>query len=644
MNSFSDELDWALESANLPTLVMVLFHLTGDLEWLDAPYRPSRPIGLDDNDSGGFAPEVAQTIRENAAAAVLNWRAEGKPARPLLSLELAEQMMSSCVGRQVPLEYVQMMAEEMGLVSTSPDGSQLTRADGSDRPFVAVIGAGMSGILAAVKLKQAGFDFTVIEKNAEVGGTWFENTYPGAGVDTPSYLYSYSFFPHDWDRHFSQRDDVFNYLNRVVDHFELRESIRFGSEVESAAYDDQTAKWHLTVNTRAGTELVVANAVISAVGLLNRPNVPNIPGMDDFSGEMFHSARWPRGLDVSDKRVALVGTGASAMQIAPRIADSVESLSIFQRSPQWAAPCTNYFRAVSPQHHWLTSNVPHYRDWYRFRLGWTFSDSIHPSLQLDKSWQHAERSVNSTNDRYRRYFTEYIERELSGHDYLLEKCIPTYPPYGKRILLDNGWYAALTKSNVELIDQPVASFDADRVICTDGRDVPVDVVILCTGFQAQRPLYPMEIVGPEGSIREVWNDDDARAYLGISSPGFPNLFFMYGPNTNPAGGSIITIAECQIHYIVEMLDLMVRHDLRSVECREAVNERFNHSLDQANANMVWSHPGMNNYFKNTTGRIVTNWPWSVAHYWHSTRSPNLEDFNVVENPRIRRTNNGQEIT
>jgi 4-hydroxyacetophenone monooxygenase len=273
--------------------------------------------------------------------------------------------------------------------------------------------------------------------------------------------------------------------------------------------------------------------------------------------------------------------------------------------------------------------VPFYREWYRFRLAWAFNDRIHASLQKDPDWPYPERSLNRVNDSHRRFFTSYLESQLEGRGDLIERALPTYPPFGKRMLLDNGWFAALKRSNVDLITSSVSALTRTGIVAADGTERPVDIVVFATGFQARRPIH-LDIRGRQGrSLAEVWGDDDARAYLGITTPGFPNLFFMYGPNTNLGhGGSFINLAEGQANYIADALCQMLNTGIVSIECRPEVCDEYNARLDAAHERMVWTHPGMDTWYRNAKGRVVTNMPWRVVDYWTMTRHADLGDFIV----------------
>ena len=615
----------ALEHANLPSLVPVLYQLTGDRKWLAEPYRPTRSRGMDDNDSGGFAPAVAEEIRQATVAAVESYDNGHPPTVPAPTGDVLAELLDLANGESVPPEYAEMVAEDMGFEVTSP-----RVAPPSDLEVV-VIGAGISGMLSAIKLAEAGVDHVVLEKNDDVGGGWLENTYPGAGVDTPSYLYSYSFLTRDWSTHFGKRDEVEQYLRDVADTYDLRKVIQFGTEVQSAAYDESTAHW--TVQTTQG-EVYTADVVITATGVLNRPKIPKIHGLDSFEGQLFHTAQWPKGVDLTGKRVAVVGAGASAMQVVPAIAEAVGSLTVLQRSPHWVAPNDLYFAPVGEAVHVLMERVPFYRRWYRTRLAWNFNDRVHSALQIDPEWEPQEHSVNAANDSHRRVFTRYLEGQLNGRPDLIEKSLPDFPPFGKRMLLDNGWFATLRRDNVELVTEGVAEITPTGLRGTGGTVVEADVIIMATGFHTHRYLWPIKIRGrSERTLAQVWGQEDAHAYLGMTVPDFPNLFITSGPGTALGhGGSFITIAECQVRYIIDMITTMVERGLRSVEVRPEVEEEFRQRHDAAHARMLWTHAGMTNWYRNSRGRVISAMPWRIIDYWRMTRSIDLNDYRTEPAP------------
>ena len=622
----------AVERANLPSLLLVLFQLTGDQTWLQPPFKPTAGRGLTPHDSGGFDEETAAQIRIAAVEAIVAWHHGVTPVVPAPTGELLQRLLSHAVGEVVPDEYSRLMAIEMGFES-EPVVERIQRpgprtAD-SKRPTVVIVGAGISGMAAAVRLQQMDIDYVILERNDEVGGVWLTNTYPGAGVDTPSFLYSYSFYPRRWSTHFAKQKEMIEYLKDTADHFDLRRHIRFATTVTDARWDEAAQRWRISATGPEGQDDYDAPFLISAVGLFNKPSIPDIPGMGEFSGAIAHTASWPADLDLTGKSVAVIGTGASAMQVVPAIADKVGHLAIFQRSPQWAAPNGEYFTKVPDQVHFLMENVPFYHQWYRFRLAWIFNDRVHPSLQIDPDWSDPEHSLNVVNDGHRRYFTRYIDQQLGDRVDLRDKVVPTYPPFGKRMLLDNGWFAALRKDNVELTTDRVASIDASGVNTTD-RHWDVDAIVLGTGFDVRRYLSDLPVHGRGGqALHDYWNDEDAVGNLGITVPGFPNFFMMYGPNTNGgAGGSFIFIGESQVTYITGLIEQAIDQGIGSIECRPDALNKWVHEVDEAHHKMVWSHPGMTTYYRNSHGRVVVNSPWRVVDYWAMTRHPSLDDFNV----------------
>jgi 4-hydroxyacetophenone monooxygenase len=618
----------AVAIANIPTLLMVLVQLTGNLRWLEEPYRPARGRGVNDNDTGGLPERIQDEIRAAALDAILAWRA-GKPmAISEPSPELRRKMLSRAMAEEVPPEYDSIIAVEL-FPEQALAVEKLPVPDGFE---VLIAGAGVSGLCAAVNLKQAGIPFTIIEKSETVGGTWWDNRYPGAGVDTPNHLYSYSFAPYDWSMYFALRDELHEYLEHVAGKFDLRPNIRFGTEVKSASYDQDSQRWTVTVQKSGGApEIVRANVFISAVGIFNPIKMPAIKGLDRFAGPCFHTAQWPADLDLTGKKVAIIGNGASAMQIGPEVQNTVASLTIFQRSAHWVSP-NPQFRMMIPQPlRFLMREVSLYRLWYRLRLGWTFGDRLHSALQKDPNWPEARRSLNRINDSHRASFTRYIESELGDRTDLLDKVLPEYPPFGKRMLLDNGWYRMLRNERVQLVSDPIAEILPEKIITEDGSEYPADILVIATGFDVLRFLTSFEARGRSGrSLREVWEDDNARAYLGTVIPDFPNFFCLYGPNLQPGhGGSIMFVIEMQMRYIMDLLAKMLRQGIGEVECRQDVHDAYNQDVDEKHANMVWTHPGVETYYRNERGRVVVNSPHKNVKFFEMTRAANLEDF-IVE--------------
>lgn len=626
-----DELCEAMNEANLPTLVAAMAHLTGDDRWLQDGFHPASPKGVEDDDSGGFSEEVQQQIRDEAVAVVDAWRRGAlEPAEPPTPARIREILAISLGGAQpLPDDIGELLAEELGVSSRDIPPIPTSAAQ---HFHVVVIGAGFSGLCIASKLEAAGVPYTVLEKNLAVGGTWHENHYPGCGVDTPSHLYSLSFAQrHDWTRYFAKRDELADYLEELTDTHGIRPNVRFGLEVQSAVWDASGQRWTVTAQDEDGQSACFeANAVISAVGFLNQPSYPDIPGLESFAGPSMHTARWQDDVDLAGRRVAVIGTGASAMQLVPAIAGTPEHITVFQRSAQWGLPNPNYLQDVEASKRLLMREVPHYLGWYRLRQVWNFGDRLHPALQIDPDWEHPERSINEMNDRHRTFLERYIASELGDRTDLLDQCVPPYPPYGKRPLLDNGWYRTMAREDVTLVSDRVTEVTPDAVLTADGTEHPADVLVIATGFKALEVLGPIEVRGRSGrALRDVWGTDDARAHLGISVPDFPNFFFLLGPNTFAGhGGSAALTIEMGTRYVMELIAHMIENDVASVECRQEVHDAYGEKLDAALNRTIWAHTGMTTYYRNSRGRIVVPMPWTNTEYWHMTREPRLSDFHV----------------
>jgi 4-hydroxyacetophenone monooxygenase len=615
----------SLSEADVPVLLMVLLHLTGDRRWIEPPFRPQRDSRIFADESGGLPEDVQARVRA-AALEALAGVSPGEAGAPLDEPLLAE-MMSACVGEPVPPEYVAVLLEEMGLRGPPP----MPRVDVGERDFsVLVIGAGISGICAAIRLREAGIPYTVVEKNDELGGTWYENRYPDAGVDTPNHFYSFSFTSHyDWAHYYSKQPEILAYLRRTAERFGIAEQIHFNTEVTALRFDETAQRWRATLRHGDGGESEhVSHAVMSGVGALNRPKLPDIDGLEDFAGPAFHTARWPKHLELAGRRVALIGTGASAVQVARLTAQRAEHLTIFQRSPQWVTPNPIYRAPVGTGKRRLLVEVPFYASWYRFTLFWRYADSLHPHIQVDSDWPHPERSVNARNDRHREFLARFIEAELAGRPDLIAKAMPDYPPYGKRMLLDNDWFKTLRRPDVTLVTDPVARIETAGVRSADGAHHSADVLVLATGFHVSRFLWPIDVRGRGGrSLHEDWREDDPRAHLGITVPGYPNLFLLLGPQTGLGhGGSAIFHIEAQVRYAIQCMAEMVARGIGALEPDAAVTDAYVARVDAAHARMVFAHPGMRNWYKNRAGRVVALSPWRLVDYWAMTRAPRLEDF------------------
>jgi 4-hydroxyacetophenone monooxygenase len=630
-----DEIAHALADAEIPPLLPALAYLTGDLTLLRDDLRPD-PLLAAALPQGGLTDEQLARARALALEVLAAFRDGGSvPAAPPSPDDLL-RIMEHAVGERGLDAYLPLLSEELAVRDSDQRAPDWRRGDvAPDRDFsVVIIGAGMSGILAAHRLQQADIPFVVIEKDADVGGTWLENTYPGCRVDNPNHNYSYSFAQrHDWPFHFSTQSVLHRYFEDCADAFAVRDHVRFETEVLSAEWSDTEQRWTVRTRDASGRETTLeAEAVISAVGQLNRPSYPRIEGIESFEGTAFHSARWDHSVDLTGKRVAVIGTGASAVQFVPEIAPAVGSLDLFQRTPPWLGPTADYHAAVAPGLRWLYAHVPSYSEWNRFWIFWRMGDAAIEAVRVDETWDRSLGSVSGTNEFLRVMLTGYLEAEFADRPDLLPHVVPKYPPGGKRLLRDNGvWAKALKRENVALVTESIARITPRGIETVDGEEHAVDVIIYGTGFEASKFLAPMRVTGRGGlDLHEHWAGD-ARAYLGITVPQFPNLFCLYGPNTNIViNGSIIYFSECGVRYILGCLRLLLEGDHAALDVRGDVHDAFNRLVDDENRLMAWGASDVNSWYKNETGRVAQNWPFTLLDYWQRTLRPDPGDFELID--------------
>jgi cation diffusion facilitator CzcD-associated flavoprotein CzcO len=486
----------------------------------------------------------------------------------------------------------------------------------SGTPDIVIVGAGFGGIATGVKLKRAGIhSFTIFEKSDGPGGTWWDNRYPGAEVDVASHLYAYSFKPYDWSRTHARQAELQRYLEEVLDDYGLRPHIRFGTTVDRADWDEQRHVY--AVHLRDG-EQVRAHVVVSALGLLNYPRYPTWPGLDGFKGPKFHTARWEHEHDLAGKRVALVGTGSTATQIVPEIGPVVDHLYLFQREPGWVVPKGD--RDFTEEERAAFRRQPLKRRMERMRLAYM--------LERNQVGGAIHRPGTKINSLRQRQCLAFIEREFADHPGLREAVTPKYPYPGKRPILNSTFYGSLKLENVELIPRAVTSVTPTGVIDDDGTEYPVDVLVMATGFQPANYLASLEVTGRHGrTIHEFWAGEP-QAMLGMTVPGFPNFYMLYGPNTN--GGEIISCLERQAEHVVQNVRHMVRRGATAIEVRRGFYDRYNRWLQGKMDGTAWTVS--NNYYKSPSGRIVTQWPFGALFYGALTKvlSPLSETSRVAD--------------
>lgn len=481
---------------------------------------------------------------------------------------------------------------------------------------VAVIGAGLGGICAAIKLKEAGFgDLTVFEKAEKVGGTWRDNEYPGCCCDTPVALYQFSFAPSPiWSHFYPRAPEVQKYSEDLCDQFQLRPHLRLGEEPTRAEWNDAKGVW--TITSSKGTTEV--EAIVPALGQLNRPTIPDIPGRDSFKGPAFHSARWDKSVDLTGKRVAVIGSAASAVQLVPEVAKIAAHLTVFQRTPNWVVPRLD--RAVTDEDKALMMTDIE----TAMRIGAMERQRIYETSDYFM-WQVLQWTPEG-RAAFTRTALNHLEEQIPDPE-LRKKLIPDFPIGCKRILICDDFYPALMRDNVTLETGKIKRITATGVETENGA-ADYDVIVYATGFETTGWQWSMDVIGKGGKrLQDVWHDAP-EAYLGVTVADFPNMFVLYGPNTNLGHATITFMLECQAHYAVEALKALRNAKGRAIEVKKAAQDRFNAELQERLAGTTWADPHCHSWYKTADGRVTQNWGWSTREYAKRTNEVVLGDYVV----------------
>ena len=624
-----DEIKEGLEHAHIPSLMTALMHLTGNRDHFKS-IQPHFVMFAEEED--GLTEEERKLARALALDALKKYRDEGCPTLSQPPSEDVVAAMNYITGEDMTPQEIPFLREELNLFA---EDTRRVSVDSSAIPEgfqVIIIGTGMSGIMSAIRLKQTGIPFVMLEKNPEMSGTWYENTYPGCQVDSANHLYSYIFEPnHQWSGHYSGSAELNAYFNRIVDKYGLREHVRLNTEVKSATFNEQDNRWVIDVISEGEPDQLIADTVISAVGQLNTPKMPDIEGLDSFEGIAFHSARWEHQHKLEGKRVIVIGTGCSAAQFVPKIAPHCGDLKVFQRTPPWLLPTELYHQPMSPQELWLFREIPFYARWYRFYLFRTLAvDGLLPMMYSEPGWKGPPGTIGSANEVLREHLIESVREQVGDDTELMAKLIPDYPPGGKRPVLDDGaWISTLKRDNVHLLTNKIARVVPEGVLTEDGELHQADVIIYGTGFQADQFLIPMQVIGRNGlDLVSHWGGDP-KAYKGTVVPDFPNFYCLYGPNSNiVVGASIVFFVECQLRYAMGCLKLQLENGYQTIECKKDVMDRYNEQIDALNRERAWGAPSVKSWYKNDRGRVTQNWPGTHGEWWQQTLAPDPADFTL----------------
>ena len=612
----------AMDAADLNAVRMALYQNTGDPALAALPQAQN----MSDEQRNSLKQQAVDWLEANASTTRLP-EPDDAELRKLMSMATAEDLGQ--------LEF-----EARREQTAFKDYPFLVQWDG-DKPEipsdfrVVIVGSGFSGVVMAVQCQLLGIPYVVIEKGDEPGGTWNINRYPDVRVDTISLTYELSFEKDwRWKEYFGRGEEVREYLNHVSRKFGVYDNTRFGHALTRASFDEASGKWLLDVDTPDGPERMEASVLVTATGLFANPKIVEFEGRDLFRGQIVHPARWPEDLSLKGKRVAVIGNGSTGIQMVGAIAEQAEHTCVFQRTPQWIAPRDKYGQPMEPEVHWLMDNFPGYWNWARYMAGAPLFDT-HALVCTDPEWQAKGGKVNPVSDAMRGDLAAYIERETGGDRSIIDRVLPDYAPMSRRPVVDNGWYRALTRDDCELVTDPIARFSENGIVTADGTEHPLDVVVTATGFEVVKYLWPAQFYGRGGlEVHDMWEAADGpRAWIGAMVPGFPNMFMLYGPNSQPvsSGPAQSTWFTIWSAFIGRCLMKMLREGASTIEVTREAYEAYNKALDVESRNLVamTKEGGIekNYYVNNEHGRLQVNSPWYGPVFQKMFAEP---DWDAVE--------------
>lgn len=620
----------AVEVADAMALRGLVYQLTGDPEIAATKVVPGISRGF----TGGIepTPEAASLIRRKAAEFLKSYRDAGAGELGIGPMERLPKSMALTMGKDIEPDAYDLWLEELALNPWARGLEWSRKPPPKIRDFsVTIIGAGMGGLNAAIQLKRAGIPFSVIEKNEGVGGTWHENRYPGARVDTPSRLYTHVFASdYSYPYSFCPWTENQKYFDWVADTFDVRGDITFKTEVRSLVWDDAASMWNITVDGPEGVRTLRSNAVITAVGFLNRPAPPDIPGVDRFEGPSWHTARWPAVFDPKGKHVAVIGTGCTGYQMVPELALEAEHVTVFQRTPQWLFPSPGYRSPFPPQVPWLDRNLPFHTNFMRLRVAGGFSAGFGPIAQIDPDFRD-EHSVSPINKAARDNCIRFLREKLGADEDLIETMTPEHPVLSARPVIVDSDYSildAIQRDNVTLVVDAIRAVTEAGVETENGEVHEVDAIVYATGFKATEYLFPMSITGRDGmTVEKLWTETGAQGYVGAMIPGCPNLWTLYGPNSN--GGLLVpAFQEMETVYALKCIERLVLDGKQSIDVKEDAYRQYNEMIDERNRHMAWSDPRAQNYYWTRFGRSATQNPLTPLEMWSLLREPNFAHLDM----------------
>jgi 4-hydroxyacetophenone monooxygenase len=616
----------ALDDADLNALRIALYQATGD-ESLLAIKLSQTPVYGGSAKLTEVAEEERAVLKDKAVAFLLTMPADFTEVKPS-DAEL--RRLFEAFSNEELTDKAWRYRRDLAAFDEHP---RLAHWSGGKRRLpdgyrVAIIGAGLNGIAMGVQLESLGIPYTIYERRAELGGTWSRNAYPDVRVDTTNFLYQYSFEKnYPWREYFARAPEVRAYIEHVAVKFGVKPHIQFNSDVRRAVFDESSGTWTITIQAGDEEQVVPVSTIVSASGLFANPKRFGVPGADEFGGQLIHTAECTGAEDLEGKDVAIIGNGSTGVQMLSAVASRARSVGVFQRTPQWISPRERYGEPIKPETRWLLDTVPYYWNWYCYSIG-TMRLGGQLTQEFDPAWQAAGGLVSKANDELRSNLTAYIKAKLASRPDLVEKVTPEHAPMARRMIVDNGWYASLLKDNVELVTDKIERLTPDGILTSDGRERHYDVIFTATGFEVEKYLWPTEFRGLGGeSIEEHWTDPSGggpRAYLSLTVPNFPNLFIMYGPNSQNRAGSLIIWMEVWARYIAEALIATIEGGHRYATVKPEVFEDYNQRHDEAMRQLIWYDPASKdkNYYVNHWGRQQVNIAWRLEE-----QNQYLEKFN-----------------
>ena len=604
----------ALGFADLNAVRVAMYHVTRDPELVElAPVAQ-----LSDDDRERLITKAVHYLQGDLSQITL----------PEVSEDELRQLMEMASGPMTDAEF--LARRDLPALEEYPWNAEWTngRPELPEGFRVAIVGSGFSGIAMGAQLQRLGIPYVILERRHEVGGVWSINKYPDARVDTASSTYEYNFEKnYPWTEYFARQSEVRGYIEHVAKKHGLWENIRFNSDVQAAVFDEKRSIWTITIGKPDGTqEELEANAIVSAVGVFANPKFVDFEGKDDFNGPVVHPTQWSPEYDVTGKSVAIIGNGSTGVQLLAPIARDAKQVYVFQRTAQWISPRPRYGQPVEPEVRWLLDTMPGYWNWMRY-LSTAALFASHEFMVNDPEWQAKGGLVSQKNDQMRVDLTAYIKAQVDNREDLIEKLMPDYAPMTRRPVVDNGWYKALTRDNVELVTDNIRRFTPTGIETEDGRSRDVDMVVTATGFDVVKFLYPADYVGVDGiHLHDQWSKDGPRAYLSLMVPNFPNMFMLYGPNSQPVSGGTSLPAWYQIwsRYISRCLMAMIEGGYSQVQVTANAADEYNEALDIEAQNLVMltdTASVKKNYYVNDHGRLQVNAPFESPHFYGMCITP-----------------------